>query len=173
MNKNYVDVTEEWLRESTPNSYKVEDQLYYEHGGVKYEVDGRKVVLDYSKKEREVAEWLENTFGGEIKMIPRVNYPEGIKTPDYIFRGIIFDLKEINGSSVRTIDDSVKSNREQATNFILELKNSENLSDMLNNIEKIYSSPQRSWINIVIVKSNNNVIKIYKRKRSIPQPKAR
>jgi len=111
MNKNYIDVTKEWLREAIPNSHKVEEQLYYESDGVKYEVDGKKVVLDYSKKEREVAEWLENTFGGEIKMIPRVNYPKNIMTQDYIFRGMKFDLKIIMGNGNKTIDSALKSEK--------------------------------------------------------------
>lgn len=32
-------------------------------------------------------------------MIPRINIPENIKTPDYIFRGEKWDLKVINGKS--------------------------------------------------------------------------
>ncbi len=31
-------------------------------------------------------------------MLPRVNYPEGIKTADYLFRGEYWDLKEIYGN---------------------------------------------------------------------------
>ena len=72
MQKNYNIVTKEWLGNATPNSHPVLDQLFYDYHGVRYLVDGKKVVLDYSKKEREVAEWLKNTFGGEIKMIRKV-----------------------------------------------------------------------------------------------------
>ena len=50
-------------------------------------MDGKYIVLDYSKKEKEIAVWLEKNFGCEIYMIPRINIPENIKTPDYIFRG--------------------------------------------------------------------------------------
>ena len=166
MNKNYIDVTDEWLRDATPNSHKIEEQLYYEHGGVKYEVDGKKVVLDYSKKEIEVAEWLENTFGGEIKMIPRVNYPEGIKTPDYIFRGEYWDLKSPNGNGKRLLEDLIKNNREQARNFIVDISNSKITIMKLNTqIFKLFNSKNTNWVNILIVIKLNKLICIVRRKR--------
>ena len=168
MNKNYIDVTKEWLREAIPNSHKVEEQLYYESDGVKYEVDGKKVVLDYSKKEREVAEWLENTFGGEIKMIPRVNYPKNIMTQDYIFRGMKFDLKIIMGNGNKTIDSALESKKNQATNFILDIsKTTLPLEKVKNQIQKIYSSYNRLWLNIIILKDDNKLICVYKRKKKL------
>lgn len=71
-NENYIDVTEEWLKNAKPNSHKVKEQLFFEYEGKRYDVDGKNVVLDYSKEELEMAYFLENTFGGEIYMLPRV-----------------------------------------------------------------------------------------------------
>lgn len=66
---NYKNVTSEWIQNATPNSHRVKDRNYFEtENGKRYYVDEKNVVLDYSKKEREIAEWLENTFGGEIYM---------------------------------------------------------------------------------------------------------
>ena len=48
---NYEDVTEEWIRRATPNSHKVREQKYFIYNNQKYHVDGKNVVLDYSKKE--------------------------------------------------------------------------------------------------------------------------
>lgn len=53
--KNYVDVTNEWLENVTPNSHIVKEQLYFKHKNKKYLVDNKNVVLDYSKKELEIA----------------------------------------------------------------------------------------------------------------------
>ena len=83
----YTDVTKNWIENSNPNSHRVLTSGYFIFKQKKYKVDGKNVILDYSKKEKEVAEWLEDTFGGELYMLPRVNYPEGIKTADYLFRG--------------------------------------------------------------------------------------
>lgn len=76
---NYIDITNEWLILATPNSHIVKEQYYFDYEGKRYYVDNKNVVLDYSKQELEIAIWLENTFGGPIFMLPRVNNPEGIK----------------------------------------------------------------------------------------------
>lgn len=39
---------------------------YFECDGVKCEIDNKNVVLDYSDKEKKIAEWLESTFDREI-----------------------------------------------------------------------------------------------------------
>lgn len=93
------DVTDYWFKSSISNTHEVKDGMYFEHNGIKYVVDGKNVVLEYSLKELEIAEWLENTFGGEIYMLPRVNQSFGIQTADYLFRGEYWDLKEISGNS--------------------------------------------------------------------------
>ena len=59
----YNDVTTEWLKNTNPNSHKVLDAKYFVFKKNKYIVDGINVILDYSKKEKEVAEWLESIFG--------------------------------------------------------------------------------------------------------------
>lgn len=108
-------------------------------------------------------EWLENTFGGEIYLLPRVNKPDGIKTADYLWNDEYWDFKQINGSGIRTIEDLLKRKEEQAHNFILE-KSLTKLSDdeVLMQIEKIFSSDTTSFI--------NNDFKIYKRKKISRNP---
>jgi len=130
----YIDVTEEWQNNATPNTHQVLDKNYFEHNGVKYKVDNKNVVLDYSKHEKEIAKWLEETFGGEIFMIPRINNPEGIKTPDYWFKNEGWDLKTINGSSKQALYHAIRKKSQQSNNFIFEIV-SNDLS--LNEIKKI------------------------------------
>lgn len=169
-NDYYVDVTEEWLNKAKPNSHKVKEQLYFDYQDSRYYVDGKNVVLDYSKEELEMAYFLENTFGGEIYMLPRINIPEGIKTADYLWNGEYWDYKRINGSGKRTIEDLLKRNEEQACNFILEGTLTK-LSDyeIIMQIEKIFSSVTTSFINKIIYIKNND-FKIYKRKKISRNP---
>lgn len=164
-NDNYTNITKEWLETAKPNSHKVVDRQYFEYDGIKYNVDNKNVVLDYSSKEKDVAEWLENTFGGEIYMIPRVNKPDGIMTADYLFRGEYWDLKTINGSGKRILEDSIKRKKRQSKNFIFDITNSKiekyNLFDQL---KKIYSSKTTNWVDKIIVKKDKDVSVVYKRK---------
>ncbi len=69
------------------------------------------VILDYSKKELEIAIWLTKTFGYKVILLPRINIPEGIKTADYLFKDELWNLKEINSSGKRAIDNRINGNR--------------------------------------------------------------
>lgn len=158
---NYEDATEKWLSEANPNSHRVKDLNTYIHNGTSYKVDGKNVVLDYSKKERKVAKWLEETFGGEIYMCPRINNPSGIKTPDYLFKNEKWDLKVPLGKSKRVIDDILKGQKEQAQNFIIDIsKTILSKNEILKQINDIYKSKSRKWVNKIIVKNQNDVIRI-------------
>jgi len=115
--------------------------MYYEDCDHIYHVDNKKVVMDYSKKELEVANWLKDTFNEKVIMLPKVNWPEHIQTPDYIFRGEKWDLKELkNIDSKRAIDN------------------------LINQAKKLFLNPYRKWVNKIIIKRNNKLIDIYVRK---------
>lgn len=162
--QNYIDVTNEWLINATPNSHKVKDRNYFQHNGIKYYVDNKNVVLDYSKKEKEVAKWLENTFGGEIYMLPRINKPDGIKTADYLFRGEKWDLKTIKGNSNQVIYHSIRKNKKQSNNYIFDITNSKlTLKEAKEQIDCLYKRTDITFINQIILKQKNYYI-VYKKR---------
>ena len=69
-NKNYIDVTEEWINNENIRKGRVINRSYYkDKEDNKYRVDGKNVVLDYSIKEKEVAEWLITKFGGNSNVL--------------------------------------------------------------------------------------------------------
>ena len=119
--QNYLDVTNEWLKTSNPNSHRIKNLNYWIINNKKYYVDNKYIILDYSKSELECALWLEKTFGGEIYMCPKVNKPDGIKTPDYLFRNEYWDLKEIKGNGKNTIDSIIKKSKNQTINYIIDI----------------------------------------------------
>lgn len=163
--ENYIDVTNEWIKKAKPNTHIVKDRKYFEHNGIKYKVDNKNIVLDYSNNEKEVAIWLENTFGGEIYMLPRINKPDGIQTADYLFRGEYWDLKKITGKGKNTLDSAINKKKSQSNNFIFDISNSEiTLEAIDKQLSSIYENKYRKWIDKIIVKQNNNVIVINKRK---------
>lgn len=162
--KNYIDVTKEWLDNATSNTHKVKDRYYYRYKGIKYKVYKKEVVLDYSEKEKEIAEWLENTFGGEIFMLPKVNKPKCIKTADYLFKNEHWDLKEIYGKSRQVLYHAVYRKKKQSSNFIFDTSNSElDLESLINQVQELYSRKDLSFIQKIILK-NKNEVRVYKRK---------
>lgn len=160
----FKDITQKWIDNAKPNSHIVKDKNYFEYNNVKYKVDGKKVVLDYSDKEKEVAEWLENTFGGEIYMIPRINNPKNIETPDYIFKKEYWDLKQITGNGKHTLDSAIKKKKNQSKNFIFDISLSEmSVEESEKQINKIMSSKDRQWVKKIIIKKDE-MVKVYKKR---------
>lgn len=162
--ENYTDVTNEWIINAKPNTHIVKDRKYFEHNGIKYKVDNKNIVLDYSDKEKEVAIWLENTFGGEIYMLPRINKPDGIQTADYLFRGEYWDLKTINGKSNQVLFHSIYKKKTQSNNFIFNIVSPElNINELQKQIHKLYNRKDTDFLQKVILKKENRIF-VYKRK---------
>lgn len=161
---NYIDVTDEWLGNATSFSSEVLDRNYFEHNGIKYFVDGKNVVLDYSKKEKEIAIWLSKTFSGTVYMLPRINKPDGIQTPDYIFKDNYWDLKTINGSSKQALYHTIRKKQRQSNNFIFEITNSKfSMKNIQIQVKNLYKRTDVPFINELIIKKGNK-FKVFKRK---------
>ena len=161
----YEDITEKCFNNKYKKYYVI-DAEYFCVGKKKYFVDGKRVVLDYSDKEKEIAKWLGKTFGGKIYMLPRVNKPDGIMTADYLFRNECWDLKTINGIGKRVLEDSIKRKKRQSKNFIFDITNSKiEKESLFQQLDKIYKSKTTDWVDKIIVKKYEDVLVIYKRKQ--------
>lgn len=167
MIKIYSDVTEQWRETAKPNSHIVEDAQEVTVKENTYKVDGHNVVLDYSPHEKEIAELLEKEFGGEIKMLPRVNNPQGVSTPDYLFRGEGYDLKTIGeNAGDNTIFNRIKKAKWQSNNFVIDTTMS-GLSEktISAQIEKLFARVDTKWLEKIIVVSDGKVVRVAKRKK--------
>ena len=161
---NYIDVTKEWISNANPNSHEIKELDYWIINNKKRKVDGKNILLDYSKSELECAKWLESTFGGEIFMCPRVNIPEGIRTPDFMWNNEYWDLKEIKTFGKRTFDNRINGTKLQANNYVIDInKNKISNNQAVNYFKKMFDSKDRNWVNLIIIKRNNELIAILKR----------
>lgn len=162
----YADVTEKWREQTTPNSHIVQDLKEYTVDGVAYKVDGHNVVLDYSPHEKEIAELLEKEFGGELYMVPRVNNPQGVPTPDYLFRGKGYDLKTLSKEAgENTIINRIKKARKQSKNFVLDVTNAKKITQSVlkSQIQKIYEDKETAFVDTIIVVRNGNIVVVVKK----------
>lgn len=161
-----IDVTELWRKDATPNSHAVQGLRSFTINGATYTVDGHNVVLDYSAHEKEIAELLEKEFGGELYMVPRVNNPQGISTPDYLFRGKGYDLKTLSKEAgENTIINRIKKARKQSKNFILDLTNAKKITDSVlkSQIQRIYKDKETAFVDTIIVIRNGNIVVVVKK----------
>ena len=125
-------------------------------------MDGRGVVLDYSQQEKEVADIIATKYGKDVQMVPRVNVPQGISTPDYLIGGERYDLKTVKESGKSTLYNAVSKHKEQ---FILDLSQNA-LSDLeiKEQIRTIFYSTHTKYVKEMIIFKNGNIENVYKRK---------
>ena len=149
------------------NKGVVKKQKYYEYNGKKYIVDGHNVVYKHDKREHEVAKLLNKIFGGSVKILPNINYPQGIKTPDYLYRGEKVDLKRIKSKRTKDcVKTALRNKEKQADNFIIDnSKNTVSNEDVIKQIEEIYNLKGFSWIDKIYLLNGNQFIKVYKRNK--------
>ncbi len=164
--KNYEDITDLYSKNLKLAKGKVYDAKYYEHHGKKYYVDGKKVVLDYTPKEKEVGIFLAQLLGKDIYMLPKVNEPENIQTSDYMVKDTNekWDLKEIKGNGKNNIDNKLKNYKGQSNNFIIVNNNLRIPSFYIKQILNLFENPKRKWIKQIILIDRNKLIKAFKRK---------
>jgi len=57
-------------------------------------------------------------------MVPKINEPANIKSPDYFVDeiGNSYDLKTIKGSGKKTLKDAVKKKKGQSSKFIIDIE---------------------------------------------------
>lgn len=162
---NYLDITEKTLNNGN-QKYKLKEQQYYvDETGNRYNVDGKYVILKPTEREKEVANMLGNLYGGKIKIIPRINEPKNIKTPDYIVKNKKYDLKQVNGNGKYVIQGNLKGKQKQADNFVIDITKSKMSTDeAIKQIKNIYNSKHFLWLDRIILLKDKEFLKIYKRK---------
>ena len=159
----YESIKKEWLNHS--GTARVSDRTYWRQGKETYPVDGKNVVLDYSAKEKEVAEFLAGTFKRHVEMVPRVNNPEKIHTPDYLIDGLKFDLKEITGHGKSVLDNNCKKAKVQAENIIFDIsETSLSVEQVMKQLASVYNSGRRG-LNISVLKKENEIVDILQNKK--------
>lgn len=162
----YEDVTDKLLSRGT-QKYKIKEQNYFiDDNKNKYIVDNKYVLLEPTQREKEVANMLGKLYGGKINIIPRINKPLGIKTPDYMLKGKKYDLKQITGNGKYVIEGNIKNKQNQANNFIIDITQSKlSEEDSVKQIQKIYNSARYNWVDRMAIIKDKDFIKIYKRKK--------
>lgn len=162
---NYIDITNEVLNKDK-KEYRVEQQEYFvDNKGNRYNVDGKHVIMQPSQREKEVADLMGKIFGGEVNIIPRINYPKKIKTPDYIINKEKYDLKTLTENNKNTIYNAIHKQKMQANNFIIDIsKNGMSQSDVEKQIESIYNSNHTEWVKKLILIKDDKLLRVYERK---------
>ena len=162
----FTDITGRWYPDANPNSHPVLELQEYASGGATYKVDGHNVVLDHDAHEKEIAELLEREVGGELYLVPRINEPQGIPTPDFLFHGARYDLKTLRGNSKNTIYNAVAKQADQADNFILDVTHCPlSEEDIYEQAAALFYSTHTKFIDTVVLVRNMKIIRVLQRNK--------
>lgn len=161
----FTDITGKWYPNAKPNSHPVLELQEYTPGGETYKVDGHNVVLDHDPHEKEIAELLEREVGGEIYLVPRVNNPQGVSTPDYLFHGRGYDLKTLGEKAgPNTMFQRVKKAKRQSRNFIIDVSDTKLDREMINQqISKIFWSENTRFVDEIVIINDGHIVRVAKR----------
>lgn len=159
---NYIDITTNFKNDEI--TYDVRLQHFYVHDKSVYIVDGKHVKFDYSREELNIAYWINQVFGYEVILVPKVNFPKKINTPDFIINKEKWDLKTITSSSNQALYHAVYGKNKQSNNFILDLSKSKlDFNEIINQLKRIYEREDTNFVNKIIIKKNK-IYKVFKRK---------
>lgn len=165
--KQFFDSTDSWkdadrrAGEGFYTGVKDPGKVFYKDGQ-RYEIDGHHVKFEPSQHEREIAEVLAEQMHDRVILQPKIEYPKGIKMPDYTIGGKSYDLKTIEGAGKNTLDSSVKRKKGQASNFVFDVtKFAVSDDEMFRQASHIIE--RRDWIDKVILIRNNEIIRIFER----------
>lgn len=158
------DITSTWVS-GNEKVGSVSEMMEYTVGGETYKVDGKRVVLDYSKNEKIIGDIIAEKYGKEVKMIPRVTFPQGIQTPDFLIDGERFDLKTFKSSGKNVFYNMIAKKKKQSPNFIFDLTECPLPEEEVERqIKGLYNSHHTRFIEKIVVMKNGEIAKVYRRK---------
>ena len=134
---------------------------------MKYILLMKKCCIKLFSKRKNIALWFSAKFGKTVFMNPKINFPKGINTLDYTIDGESWDLKCLGKnakSNKRAVDNLLKTSKNQAANFIIDITEtllSENL--VLNQTKNIFLDIKRTWVKKIIIIKNNEIIAFFQR----------
>lgn len=158
------EITEEWTKKVETG--KIVDLGEYSVGETVYKVDGKKIVLDYSEHERNVAENIAQLYGKSVQMVPRVTYPQGISTPDFQIDGIGWDLKTVSTAGKNVLYNAVKKKKHQASCFIFDISECPlELDEIKKQVNNLFKSTHLTFIDRIGLYKDGQMIGVYERNK--------
>lgn len=123
-----------------------------------------KIIHEFN--EVSVAEWIRNYLHLDVEYLPNISEDDGLKLGDYkINNKDVWELKTIRGNGKRTLDSAVKDKKDQANIFIFDLTYSKmNDSEAIKQTIDIFR--RREWVEKIILKRNNELLKVFNKKRN-------
>ncbi len=165
----YVDITERYFEEAKPHPYSERIIDSFIQDGVKYKVGEPGVSLKISEREKEIAKLWEETFGGEVQLMPTVSglkyKNQKVKTPDYLINGLRYDLKTLESNNAEAIYNATHKKRRQADNYIIDISlGTISEEEAIRQMIEIFKNKHTNFIREIVLVKNDQFLKVMRRK---------
>lgn len=164
---NYIDITKCYVGKKKSRGQIIYKYYFISDDGEKYYVSKNKVILDPSIEEIRMAKWFSSLGDDVVYINPKVNYPPGISTSDYIYKDEKWDLKivGVNATSTkRAVDNIIKTTKNQTNNIILDITKSKlDRENIIEQVKTVFLTRGRQWIRQIVIVDDYKVLKAYKR----------
>ena len=155
--KKYKDITKEWLQKNNKHYDVSMLNNVFNYNGVKYKIDNHNVKYELKKGEEKFAYWLANNSSKKVTLLPKINNPERISTPDYLIDNEYFDYKYTTGSSSQLLYHNLYDKQEQSSNFIIEITSDAiDWTEIYEQVEYVYR--RLSWVKKIGIKKEEKFI---------------
>lgn len=151
--KPYIEVQDEYEKNATPG----EGKLTHDKG----------CTEERYKDELDFAEWIHNTFGGDIHVNEEKYEFEGQKNPDYLWNGKLWDLKTL--SSEKAANTAIKRGLTQIKDnpggLILDLRENDFSEDLLVDVINKRMTWYKDNVGDIMIISKKTIFKILRYKK--------
>ena len=171
----YEDATKTWC-DSVPRGESTicEGKTVVDLKGRKFDESNAKLEVDHEPYEKNIAQIIANRMNSEVELVPRVNEPQGISTPDFrIFRtGQTMELKTIelpreDGKDVPwdAIFRSAKKARKQSSFVIVDISLYPYSNQMVSEqIDMVFNHFNTRFVEELMIIKDGEIQKVYRRK---------
>lgn len=174
----YKDLTKEWNDIATKTTDDITmSEFTVTRDGTQYQKgqkldDGR--VVKFGKEKHDdvmTANWFKQNIWSDTKFQQRIDFPQGIRTPDLVLtkpcpllNDQTIEIKSTTSSSLRRFFDILEeTNGEQSSNILFDITKFEfELEDIMKEVE--YSFSKLEWLDTLILKKGDELSGIFKRK---------
>ena len=117
-------------------------------------------AFEKHKAETDFSQWLHETLGGDVLLLNDQGKADGIKTPDYLWRGEQWELKST--STISSVNDAIKRGLKQITSgsggLILDFgeNNIPSIEELKSAIDKRMRWHKKKSVDIMIVEQGKN-----------------
>ena len=161
----YEDITNQWMGNVPSQPYKVkmysknETYMYKNH---KYKFDGHYVKYMFDEGEDDFADWLSKLIDKKITLMPKIEYPQEIKSADFRIGNQYYDLKTVHGKDKQIIYHKIYGKKEQAKRFFFDIADDSSLTmdDLIKQANELFMSNKedRNWVEMIGIRQKNKFI---------------